>query len=259
MVDGIPILVRDHAALEQEFEKQRRSGRGAWYDDSQGEQHRGPYRHHLQKRAVYVAQVLSERRRQGAPLATILDLGCGDGEHLPWLSTFATACYGSDYNLGRLLRAAQRAPGAHLFLADVTAYPIADEVFDVIFFNHVLEHIPDDVRALAEVYRILKPGGLVILGTPNEGALFWRIAYVFQPRARATSDHRHFYTANTLVERCRSVGFSVQDIHRIGWGIPHWTLDAKLRQFRWIDDCLAWLGSRWLPSQATSLYLVLSK
>jgi SAM-dependent methyltransferase len=129
----------------------------------------------------------------------------------------------------------------------------------VIFFNHVLEHIPDDVGALAEAYRILKPGGLLILGVPNEGVWFWQLAYRLQPGMLRTSDHVHFYTAETLTEKCRAAGLSVREVKHIGYGVPHWTLDAGLRQFKFVDDVFEAAGKVICPMQATSLYFSLSK
>jgi SAM-dependent methyltransferase len=144
-------------------------------------------------------------------------------------------------------------------MADITDYPARDHAFDVVFFNHVLEHIPDDDRALREAHRILKPGGLLILGVPNEGAWFWQLAYRLQPEILRTSDHVHFYTAPSLAAQCRGAGFTVQEVRPIGWGVPHWTLDSLVRRFRWVDDAFEWLGRRLLRSQATSLYLLLTK
>ncbi len=43
---------------------------------------------------------------------------------------------------------------------------VPNESFDVIFASHVIEHIDDDIRAIKEVYRVLKPGGLAILPVP---------------------------------------------------------------------------------------------
>src|ERR1019366_9596147 len=100
---------------------------------------------------------------------------------------------------------------AGLFMADICNYPADDDSFDVIYFNHVLEHIPDDVAALREVGRILKPGGLLILGVPNEGAAFWQLAYRLQPNIRATTDHQHFYTADSVAAQCRAAGLTVQN------------------------------------------------
>lgn len=49
---------------------------------------------------------------------------------------------------------------------DVTKLDLADQSFDIIFCNHVFEHIPDDRAAMRELYRVLQPGGWAILQTP---------------------------------------------------------------------------------------------
>jgi SAM-dependent methyltransferase len=144
-------------------------------------------------------------------------------------------------------------------MADATDYPSNDNSFDIVFFNHVLEHIPNDIGALSEVYRILKPGGLLILGVPNEGALFWQLAYRLQPHVLAASDHVHFYTAKSLKEKCLQAGFKIHEITPIGWGVPHWSLDAKIRTYKFVDDLLERIGKALIPAQATSLYLAASK
>jgi SAM-dependent methyltransferase len=50
--------------------------------------------------------------------------------------------------------------------ADMTNLPIADSSFDLIYASHVLEHVPDDEKAIAELHRVLKPGGVAILPVP---------------------------------------------------------------------------------------------
>jgi len=52
--------------------------------------------------------------------------------------------------------------------ADICALPFKDDSFDVILCNHVLEHIPDDRKALSELYRILKPSGWGIFQIPQD-------------------------------------------------------------------------------------------
>ncbi len=49
---------------------------------------------------------------------------------------------------------------------DITRIPFADETFDIIICNHVLEHIPDDRLAMRELYRVLKPEGFALLQVP---------------------------------------------------------------------------------------------
>jgi SAM-dependent methyltransferase len=259
-IDGIPLLVRDRQMIEETIANARRQGLDAWYTKPQLGQWVGPYRHHIRKRKKWIEGVLAERKlRDDREPAVGLDLGCGDGSNLQWLHLHFSRLYGSDYNMLRLLRAAKLGIDARLFMADICNYPVEDNCFDVIFFNHVLEHIPDDATALREVRRILKPGGLLILGVPNEGAAFWQLAYRLQPRIRATSDHVQYYTADSIAVKCEAAGLTVQKVHPIGWGVPHWTLDALIRRFKWVDDGLEKLGRRFFPGQATSLYLLLSK
>lgn len=259
-INGIPLLVRDRQLIEETIVDARRQGRQAWFSDPQIGQWVGPYRHHVKKRKQWVEGVLAAwAARHGSEAIVGLDLGCGDGSNLQWLRSHFSHLYGSDYNLLRLLRAAKLGFDARLFMADICDYPVEADCFDVIFLNHVLEHIPDDAAALREVKRILKPEGLLILGVPNEGAAFWRLAYRLQPRTRATSDHVHYYTADSVAAKCEASGLTVEKVHPIGWGVPHWTLDAVIRRFKWVDDGLEKLGRRFFQGQATSLYLLLSK
>ncbi|MBM4201856.1 MAG: class I SAM-dependent methyltransferase [Gammaproteobacteria bacterium] len=252
-------MVAAPAELQAALQQARRSPRAAWYAGPQVDvQATGPYRHHVRKRRAYLEGVIDECLAERAPLANALDLGCGDGANLGWLGARVGRLYASDYNPDRLSRLPSNT-GARAFLADVLDFPVADDSFDLVFFNHVLEHVPDDLAALAEVRRVLRPGGLLILGVPNEGAAFWQLAYRLQPRTRATTDHVHFYTADSIAMRCRTAGLAVRAVHPIGWGVPHWGIDAVLRQWRWIDDLLEAVGRRLCPSQATSLYLLATK
>ncbi|WP_310558709.1 methyltransferase domain-containing protein [Flavobacterium sp.] len=52
--------------------------------------------------------------------------------------------------------------------ADICNLPFGDNQYDVILCNHVLEHIPDDTKAMQELYRVLKPGGMAILQIPQD-------------------------------------------------------------------------------------------
>jgi SAM-dependent methyltransferase len=52
--------------------------------------------------------------------------------------------------------------------ADICNLPFSDNEFDVILCNHVLEHIPDDTKAIQELYRVLKPGGMGIFQIPQD-------------------------------------------------------------------------------------------
>jgi SAM-dependent methyltransferase len=257
---GIPILSRGWQALEQEVAAAR-SVNPSWYHDEQPPEQASPWRHHLRKRREYVERALHRQLEQSKTprAARLLDLGCGDGNNLVWLSRFAQHAYGSDYNLVRLVRAKAQNKDATIFAADILDFPAENDAFDVIFFNHVIEHIPDDLTALERVRRILKPQGLLILGTPNEGAWWWQWAYRRDPASLRTTDHRHFYTALTIVAKLRKAGYEIQQTHHLGWGPPDWTLDGKVRRYRLVDDLFTLVGRTLLPRQASSLYVLATK
>ena len=256
-VNGIPMLVRNPQAHEADLARAREVN-PLWYEDVQPAEQASPWRHHIKKRRLYLEGALRrEFARRGWSKAPVgLDLGCGDGNHLPWLANYTQRLYGSDYNMVRLARAHALAPAPTLFLADILDYPAEDAAFDLVFFHHVIEHIVDDRAALATVRRILKPGGLLVLGTPNEGSWWWQFAYKRAPEIRATTDHVHFYTVKTLTDKMRAAGLKITEVHRMGWGPPDFVLDGRWRQHKWVDDLFEVVGKLVLRSQASSLYVL---
>jgi ubiquinone/menaquinone biosynthesis C-methylase UbiE len=100
------------------------------------------------------------------PQARVLELGCGPGRL--WSENAARIPPGweitlSDFSPGMLAEAQGNLAGAGRRLAfervDVQAIPFADASFDVLIANHMLYHVPDRPRALAEIRRVLRPGG----------------------------------------------------------------------------------------------------
>lgn len=256
-VNGIPALVRDFAIHEADLARAREVN-PLWYEAEQPAEEASPWRHHIKKRRLYLQRVIARElgTRGWSKAATGLDLGCGDGNHLPFVSRYVERLYGSDYNMVRLARAQRLAPHATLFLADILDYPCEDAAFDLVFFHHVIEHIQDDRAALETVRRILKPGGLLVLGTPNEGAWWWQLAYRRAPHVRAATDHVQFYTADTLTAKMREAGLRVTEVHHMGWGPPDFELDGRWRQYKLVDDLFEWVGRVALRRQASSLYVL---
>ena len=257
---GIPLLIRNWESHQQEIELAQQHAAN-WYVTAQPAEDLSPWRHHVRKRREYVQGSIAQHiaSLSLSRLPNVLDMGCGDGNHLAYLQAYAENLHGSDYNLLRLVRAKQLQPTATVFLADILDYPSQDNFFDLVFFNHVIEHIPDDIRALETIYRVLKPNGLLILGTPNEGAAWWQLAYRLQPKMLELSDHVHFYTLESLSKKIEAAGFSIQETKFLGWGPPHWSLDGLIRRYKWVDDGLSWIGQRIIPNQASSLYVVATK
>lgn len=256
VVQNIPILVEDFDQLESQLEELR-SVKPNWYQESQQNEMTSPWRHHLLKRRKYVQKLIRELQIDhfaSKPL-TILDLGCGDGNTLHWLAPFAQTLLATDYSLLRIGRAQQQGLDVDFALSNIYQLPIADGSIDIVFFNHVLEHLQDEVAALREVKRILRNDGVLILGIPNEGSWWWQHAYKRDPASLANSDHVHFFTAQSVTSLLTSLGFGIDSVKHLGWGPPDWALDARLRKYKALDDLFSVLGQVLLPNQASSLYI----
>ncbi|NMH27488.1 class I SAM-dependent methyltransferase [Flavobacterium silvaticum] len=101
--------------------------------------------------------------------------------------------------------------------ADICNLPFEDNAYDVILCNHVLEHIPDDTKAMQELYRILKPGGMGILQIPQDlkrGKTFEDDS-ITDRKQRAEIfgqyDHVRVY-GRDYFDKLRSIGFTVEEI-----------------------------------------------
>ena len=107
---------------------------------------------------------------QVGPQAQVLDCGVGSGSlsiALDGILTDRATFHGIDISAEMLLQARSKmhAAGlrAHCQQADVLSLPYNDQSFDVVMAAHVLEHLPNPRRALKEMIRVLKPGGMVFV------------------------------------------------------------------------------------------------
>jgi len=96
----------------------------------------------------------------------ILDCGCGGGDYLAAFSTFSNNVYGIDYDAQKVRKASDILP-EKVFQGDIEDLQFEDNYFDIVFLNEVIEHIPDERKALKEIYRVLKNGGTLVMMAPN--------------------------------------------------------------------------------------------
>ena len=100
--------------------------------------------------------------------------------------------------------------------ADICNLPFEDNSYDIILCNHVLEHIPDDTKAMQELYRVLKPGGMGILQIPQDLSRekTFEDDSITDPKERARIfgqyDHVRVY-GRDYFDKLRSVGFTVTE------------------------------------------------
>jgi predicted SAM-dependent methyltransferase len=98
--------------------------------------------------------------------------------------------------------------------ADICDLPFEDNTYDVIFCNHVLEHIPNDTKAMQELYRVLKPGGMGIFQIPQDlsRAITFADDSITDEKERAKIfgqyDHVRIY-GRDYFDKLRSIGFTV--------------------------------------------------
>ncbi len=101
--------------------------------------------------------------------------------------------------------------------ADICNLPFKDNSYDVILCNHVLEHIPDDTKAMQELYRVLKPRGMAILQIPQDlnRETTFEDDNITDKKERAKIfgqyDHVRIYGLDYF-KKLRSIGFRVDEI-----------------------------------------------
>jgi ubiquinone/menaquinone biosynthesis C-methylase UbiE len=123
----------------------------------------------------------------------VLEVGCGTGLILDRVRAFAKHARGIDLSAGMLARAAQR--GLAVAQASATALPVADASVDVAYSFKVLAHIPPIAEALAEMARVVRPGGWVLAEFYNTRSIR-RLVKALKPATAVseTTNDEHVYT-----------------------------------------------------------------
>lgn len=176
------------------------------------------------------------RRLKIRPGTRLLDVGCGSGRHMAEAYGFKdVAVTGVDRSTADLARARERLAlhrqwGAHdggcwsVAAADIARLPFADEYFDRIICAEVLEHIPNDVRAIREILRVLKPEGILAVSVPR----FWpeQICWWLSPAYRTEpGGHVRIYRRRDLIRRFQGAGAQWLSRHYAhGLHSPFWWL-----------------------------------
>ncbi len=180
--------------------------------------------------------------------ATICEIGCGDGYALDLLNSFGySSVVGCDVNISKLQIAKQHSNIVSLQDAHKLGFP--NNAFDAIYCTHTLEHTHDGYTVLAELYRILRPKGIVFVIVPDHEPLYGDT--FVEPEAVIPLEERsatHFedllqerhgfrsetvrnqfpFTMKLLTHVIFHAGFSLQYAARIDRGYPElWALASK--------------------------------
>ncbi|WP_436776148.1 class I SAM-dependent methyltransferase [Yinghuangia sp. YIM S09857] len=160
---------------------------------------------------------------------TVLDLGCGDGyatarlAQLPGLAANrGHRVIGVDWSETALARARERGIGTVRAALDAGPLPFADGEADIVVMSEIVEHLVDPDAAVAEAYRVLRPGGHLFLSTPNLAAWFNRLMLlagvqpafsevalsgVYGRPGDEVAGHLRLFTRRALVEFLTARGF----------------------------------------------------
>lgn len=141
--------------------------------------------------------------------AMLLDVGCGNGRFFPHYAARGARVVGVDFFVG-MLQSAARIGSTDLVAAAANTLPFADESFDVVCLNHMLNFAPDRVGALSEAHRVLRPGGTVAvtLNTRDHS----RELYAVWNQAVAATGREPVATVLTAAYRAEDADVDVSDV-----------------------------------------------
>jgi SAM-dependent methyltransferase len=115
----------------------------------------------------------------------VLEVGCGTGLILQQVAQFARSATGMDLSPGMLERARER--GLEVVEGSATELPFDDASFDVAYSFKVLAHVPAFEQALAEMARVVRPGGYIVFDAYNRQSLRYLVKRLFGPRSTSSS------------------------------------------------------------------------
>ncbi|MBE2219939.1 MAG: class I SAM-dependent methyltransferase [Anaerolineae bacterium] len=113
----------------------------------------------------------------------ILDNGCGLGTYLDAFAPFTSQRFGLELEHDRALKAIPTATGIVEGVGETLPFPT--NTFDFVFSNEVIEHVQDDAKYAAEMVRVVKPGGRILIFCPNrwypveQHGIYWKGEYKF--------------------------------------------------------------------------------
>jgi SAM-dependent methyltransferase len=176
------------------------------------------------------------------PGDTVLDAGAGFGRHAFELARRGADVVALDYaadevvatrgTFGAMVEAGEIPESRYIaaMQGDATRLPFADASFDRVITSEVLEHIQDDVRAIGELVRVLKPGGTFAATVPAwfPEKVNWMLSDEYHA-PKSVGGHVRIYSATELIAKLRTAGLTVMAHHRAhALHSPYWWLKCAV-------------------------------
>lgn len=153
--------------------------------------------------------------------ATVLEAGCGEGYGAGLIATVARRVIALDYDEPTTEHVARRYPGVAVACANLVCLPLADASVDVVANFQVIEHLWDQAGFLAECRRVLRPGGRLLVTTPN------RLTFTPDSDTPLNPFHTRELAPSELDGLLREAGFTVETLHGLHHGERLRELDRR--------------------------------
>jgi SAM-dependent methyltransferase len=179
------------------------------------------------------------------PGTRVLDIGCGNGRHAFEALRRGAGVVATDLDekalaevevmAGAMEQAGEVPTGGSLrtVRADARHLPFDDGSFDVVIAAEVLEHIPEDTAAIAELCRVLRPGGLIAVTVPRwwPERVCWALSHEYHD---VPGGHVRIYRRRQLTTRLRRSGLVIAPPHHHAHALhsPYWWLRCALGMSR---------------------------
>jgi SAM-dependent methyltransferase len=199
----------------------------------------------------------------------VADVGCGRSLFADIGVPFPFTVVAGDLDFASVRDRAGEVPHQQWGVFDASELPFGDAVFDALFAGEVIEHVPDARLTLREWWRVLKPGGIAIVTTPNRERLVARVNRMEQPYSRDHLSELSYADLSGPLLRDSGFEFVEQANIYLELWLRHWKLGAghiqdhlqregNLRKHVGLMRRLFPLG-RWFPSMAMAMIVVARK
>ncbi|MBC7260975.1 MAG: class I SAM-dependent methyltransferase, partial [Chloroflexi bacterium] len=147
---------------------------------------------------------------RGEDRGRLLDVGCGNGMFLERMRQLGWEVAGVEPDAAAVAVAREKM-GLDVFQGSLEDAKFPDEHFDAITMNHVIEHVPDPIGTLKECCRVLKPGGKLVVVTPNIGSMGYQV-FGEHWRGLEVPRHLHIFSPQSLRAAAERAGLLVQEV-----------------------------------------------
>ncbi|ODQ94167.1 class I SAM-dependent methyltransferase [Mycolicibacterium holsaticum] len=166
-------------------------------------------------------EVVYQRLAERCAGRDVLEAGCGEGYGADLIADVARRVIGLDYDESAVAHVRARYPRVEMRHGNLASLPLSDGEVDVVVNFQVIEHLWDQGQFVAECLRVLRPGGVLLMSTPN------RITFSPGRDTPVNPFHTRELNAAELIELLTAEGFRMERMCGVFHGARLRDLDAR--------------------------------